>query len=68
MPDQVYGWELGEGKRKPSPWPAQQAMKELQVLPEETIMLDDLKPGVEMAAAAVRAIHRSAYCAAEFCG
>ena len=56
MPERVYGWELGEGKRKPSPWPALQAMKELDVPPEETLMLDDLKPGVEMAIAAVRSL------------
>lgn len=54
MPERVYGWEFGAGKRKPSPWPALQAMHELQVSPEQTIMLDDLKPGVEMAIAAVR--------------
>ena len=56
MPERVYGWELGEGKRKPSPWPALQAMKELDVPPEDTLMLDDLKPGVEMAIAAVRSL------------
>lgn len=55
-PERVYGWELGEGKRKPSPWPALQAMRELQVPAEQTVMLDDLKPGVEMAIAAVRGI------------
>jgi phosphoglycolate phosphatase len=55
----VYGWELGEGKRKPSPWPAMEAMKELEVTPEQTVMLDDLKPGVEMAIAAVRSIRQT---------
>ena len=55
----MYGWERGEGKRKPSPWPALDAMKELDVMPEQTIMLDDLKPGVEMAIAAVRLIRQT---------
>lgn len=59
MPERVYGWELGEGKRKPSPWPALQAMQELQVPPDMTVMLDDLKPGVEMAIGAVCAINHS---------
>jgi beta-phosphoglucomutase-like phosphatase (HAD superfamily) len=36
-----------------------EAMKELEVTPEQTVMLDDLKPGVEMAIAAVRSIRQT---------
>ena len=51
-PDLVYAWEEGEGRRKPHPWPALQAMEEAGVGPEATLALDDLSPGVQMAKAA----------------
>ena len=51
-PDLVYAWEEGEGRRKPHPWPALQAMDVSGVGPEATLALDDLSPGVQMAKAA----------------
>jgi len=48
IPEAVYGWEFEEEKRKPSPWPVEQILKEFNVLPEELLIIDDLKPAVLM--------------------
>lgn len=48
-PDMVFGWELGEDKRKPNPYPLRQIMQSLNLQPEELLMVDDLKPGYDMA-------------------
>lgn len=55
-PDLVFGWDVPDGKRKPSPWPVFQTIKELQIKAEEVLIVDDLKPGVLMARAAGVAI------------
>ena len=51
-PDLVFGWEQPDGRRKPSPWPLQEIMRRLSLKPEEMLMVDDLKPGFDMAQAA----------------
>ncbi len=51
MPDIVFGWEMPPEKRKPSPWPLQEVMRILSLSPDEVLMIDDLKPGFDMAAA-----------------
>lgn len=51
-PDIIYGWEQPEERRKPHPWPVEQVMQELDLNREELLMIDDLKPGYDMAAAA----------------
>ena len=51
-PDLVFGWEQPDGRRKPSPWPLQEIMRRLSLKPEEMLMVDDLKPGYDMARAA----------------
>lgn len=51
-PDAVYGWELPPEHRKPNTWPLEQVMTRFSLTPEELIMVDDLKPGYDMAAAA----------------
>lgn len=51
-PDIIYGWEQPEERRKPHPWPVEQVMRELGLKREELLMIDDLKPGYDMAAAA----------------
>ena len=38
-------------KRKPSPWPLQQVLQRFELKPEEVLMIDDLKPGYDMAEA-----------------
>ncbi len=51
-PDAVFGWEYPAEQRKPSPWPLHQIMEKWELKPEEMLVIDDLKPGFDMAAAA----------------
>ena len=51
-PDLVYGWERAADQRKPNPWPLKEIQKQLGLKPEEMLMVDDLKPGFDMAQAA----------------
>lgn len=51
-PDLVFGWELGAERRKPHPWPVLETLRRLGLRPEEVLVVDDLKPGVDMARAA----------------
>lgn len=52
VPRFVFGWDHDSEKRKPSPWPVMKIMEETGLSPEELLVVDDLKPGVEMAKAA----------------
>lgn len=49
MPDEVYGWERPENERKPSSFPIIQIMDKYKLQPDEMLMVDDLKPGYDMA-------------------
>ena len=51
-PDLIFGWECPPEKRKPAVWPLEQIMKEWNFRPEELLVVDDLKPGYDMAQAA----------------
>ena len=51
-PDRVYGWELPHDRRKPDPWALHQIMETYGFGPGELLVLDDLKPGYDMARAA----------------
>lgn len=51
-PDLVFGWESPPEKRKPSPWPLEEIMKTFGFRREELLVVDDLKPGYDMARAA----------------
>ena len=51
-PDAVYGWERPEEERKPYPFPLEDLMRRYALRPEEMLMIDDLKPGYDMARAA----------------
>jgi len=51
LPDLVFGWEHDEKRRKPSPWPVQEALRMLGLKPCQALILDDLKPGVLMSRA-----------------
>jgi phosphoglycolate phosphatase/pyrophosphatase PpaX len=51
-PDLVFGWELGPGRRKPDPYPVLEAIRQLQLDPRQVLVVDDLKPGIDMARAA----------------
>lgn len=52
MPDLIFGWDRPEYERKPNPWPLAQIMREFSLAPEQLLMLDDLKPGYDMACTA----------------
>ena len=49
LPDEIYGWERPVEERKPSPIPLIQIMNKYGMNCKELLMLDDLKPGYEMA-------------------
>lgn len=49
QPDMIFGWELGEEKRKPNPYPLLEIMRIYGLDKEDLIMVDDLKPGLDMA-------------------
>lgn len=48
-PDDVYGWEKPASERKPSPYPIFEIMSKYELNPFEILMVDDLKPGLDMA-------------------
>ncbi|MBD8069751.1 HAD family hydrolase [Bacillus sp. PS06] len=48
-PDAIFGWELPEHQRKPHPYPIKEILKRFNLKVTEALMLDDLKPGLEMA-------------------
>jgi len=52
VPDLIFGWEHEAVKRKPSPWPVQEALRRFACPSEDALVVDDLKPGVLMARAA----------------
>ena len=51
-PDVVYGWDLPPEQRKPSPYTLFDLMRRLSLSPDEILVIDDLKPGYDMARAA----------------
>ena len=52
MPDAIFGWELPPERRKPEPWALYQIMERFSLQKSDLLMLDDLKPGYDMARAA----------------
>lgn len=48
-PDLIFGWELEEQQRKPNPYPVLQIMKKFNLNSSEVLVVDDLKPGLDMA-------------------
>jgi len=52
FPDQIFGWTYDADKRKPNPYPVRQILEQFGLKAEEALVVDDLKPGVEMAQAA----------------
>lgn len=49
VPDAVYGWERPVEQRKPYPFPLLDIMERFGLEKEELLMIDDLKPGYDMA-------------------
>ena len=52
MPDIIYGWDIPKEHRKPSPYTILDLMKRYSLSPSEILVVDDLKPGYDMARAA----------------
>ena len=52
LPDAIYGWDLPEEQRKPSPYPLLDIMQRFSLRPEELLVIDDLKLAHTMARAA----------------
>ena len=51
-PDIIYGWDIPKEMRKPSPATLFDLMEKYGLKPEEILVVDDLKPGYDMAKAA----------------
>lgn len=49
LPDDIYGWDLPEEKRKPSTYPLEQIMAKYTLKPNQLLVVDDMKPAWEMA-------------------
>ena len=49
MPDMIFGWECPPEQRKPFPYALEQIAKAYDLEPKEMVMVDDLKPGYDMA-------------------
>jgi phosphoglycolate phosphatase/pyrophosphatase PpaX len=48
-PDAVYGWGRPLNERKPAPFPLEDIMRRFDLKPSDLLMIDDLKPGYDMA-------------------
>ena len=51
-PDYIYGWDIPKEMRKPAPGTLLDLMERYDLRPEEILVVDDLKPGDDMARAA----------------
>ena len=51
-PDVIYSWDLPEEQRKPSPYAIFDLMKRYNLSKNEILVVDDLKPGYDMARSA----------------
>lgn len=51
-PDVIYGWDLPREHRKPSPFTVLDLCDRYKINPSEVLVVDDLKPGYDMARAA----------------
>ncbi len=52
LPDDIYGWDLPEEKRKPSPFPLEDIMAKHHLSPGQLLVVDDMKPAWQMASSA----------------
>ena len=55
-PDLIFGWDLEPEKRKPSPYTIYEIEKRFGLKRDDLLIVDDLKPGYDMARAAGVAI------------
>ena len=49
QPELVFGWDYPKERRKPNPWPVEVILRQLKLQRVELLMIDDLKPGYDMA-------------------
>lgn len=49
LPDEIFGWDLPENKRKPSAYPLEAIMEKYKLFPHQLLIVDDMKPAWEMA-------------------
>ncbi len=49
VPDKIFGWDLEVDKRKPNPYPIEEAMRIFNLSSKDILVVDDLKPGLDMA-------------------
>ena len=52
FPDLIYGWDIPKEQRKPSPYTIFDIMDRFNLQKEDILVVDDLKPGFDMARAA----------------
>lgn len=52
VPDEIYGFEQPRDELKPAPVPVFKLMEKYSLRPDEILVIDDLKPGYDMARAA----------------
>ena len=50
-PDLCIGWEVGSARQKPNPYPLIETLRHFGLSPAEALVVDDLKPGYDMARA-----------------
>lgn len=48
-PDEIFGWDLLPEQRKPNPYALHQTMAKYGFSPADLLIIDDMKPAVEMA-------------------
>lgn len=49
VPDMIFGWDDEPDKRKPSPYPVREILRNFNLNKSEALVVDDLKPGLTMA-------------------
>lgn len=47
-PDAIFGWDLPEQQRKPNAYPLLQIMERFSLTPRQLLIVDDMKPALEM--------------------
>lgn len=52
LPDRIFGWDIPKEERKPAPHTLFHLMRDYKLSPDEILVVDDLKPGYDMARAA----------------
>ena len=48
-PSYIYGWDIPKENRKPSPFTVLDALERFSLSPSDVLVVDDLKPGYDMA-------------------